>query len=391
LKDKAELFDNKCHTANRASCYINEEKWLKIDARMEWLKNRHLFYKSVSCAKKVFGFDGTNSTDLKLGDNQLSSESNEFQYFELTAEAAAAYSFTIKFEAEQSVLAYDFQNCHGRKEYADKPDLEANCSAYQNIKDIDFIAYEPNSPIHLSIKFTGNVRINITPIKTIEVVGKGGSIKNEINKYQTFSYKAGTPGLILVEASVRSKEKPISLYYDTEGCTKYDTIYPRLEKFCLRKTNKNHVQTVIPNQDVDRYHYFSLLVDSKEMAQFTYELFNINEIGEGKSEFDFDNAFAMPFKYTAKKGTHTITVTVTNELVNKCNIYVDYSGCRTRFTLLPNVHDNCLLSTDKSSHNCHLTLELEDDTDVYFGVETIISETMTVDITRVEKKLAFLD
>jgi hypothetical protein len=370
---------------------MNDEKWIKIDARLSSLSTRHLFIKSVSCAKKVFGFDDTDSTELKLGENQLSSENNEFQYFKLTAEAAVAYSFTIKFEAEQSVLAYDFQNCHGRKEYTDKPDLEANCSAYHNIKDIEFIAFESNSPIHLSIKFTGNVRINITPINTIEVLGKGGSIKNEIIKYQNFSYKALTPGYILVEASIRSKDKSISLYYNTDGCTKYDTIYPRLEKFCLRKTNKNHVQTVIPNQDFNRYHYFGLLVDSKEMVQFTYELFNINEIGEGKTEFDFDNAFAMPFKYAAKKGTHIIAVTVTNELVNKCNIYLDYSGCRTKSTLLPNVHDNCLLTTNKSSHTCYLSFDLDDDTDVYFGVETIISETMTVDITKTEKKLVFLD
>jgi hypothetical protein len=385
-KEDAELFDNKCHTLSRAYCYMNENKMEKIGARLSSLNNRHLLYKSVSCAKKVFGFEDTETTELKLGDNQFSSESNELHYFKLPSEATAAYSFTIKLDGDQSILAYDFKNCHGRSEYAEKPDLETSCSAYENIKVIYFIAFEPHSPIHLSIKFTGNVMINITPLKTIEVTAKGGSVKDEINNYQTFSYKASTPGYIVVEASTRSTDKPISLYYDTECCTKHDTIYPRLEKFCLRKTDKKQVKTVIPNHDFDRYHYFGVVVDAKKMVQFSYELFSVNEVGEGKAEFEFDNAFAMPFKYSAKKGSHTIAVTVGDEFKNMCNIYLDYHGCRTRTTLLPDVHDNCLL-TNKPSHMCRLSFDLEEDTDVYFGVETIISESMIVKITRVDKKL----
>jgi hypothetical protein len=354
-----------------------------------------LFYNSPPCAKNFFKYDHTKN--LKLDQNEIVSNSNdEYKYFKLNVadKSPTIHTLTIKIDAESSVFAYDYQNCKGRKQITEKPDLNNNCGYYKDVRIIDFtLALEKDNkgPVNISLKFKGKATIKITPIYPIELVGKGGVIKNEMEYYQNYSYKAITPGYVFVEISLRIKDKEAKLYHDTEGCKDSVTNYPRFAKHCLRKTSKNHVQLVIPNESFNRYHYFGLSFRQLETVQFTYELFSITDISEGKKEFKFNNALAMPFKFSAKKGSHNITITVTNDTVNKCNIYLDYSGCRWGFALMPNIHNNCLLTTNRTPKTCSLSFELDQDADVYFGVETIISESMTVEITTGEKKLAFLD
>jgi hypothetical protein len=155
-----------------------------------------------------------------------------------------------------------------------------------------------------------------------------------------------------------TKDYEVELYYDTPGCSENDTHFPRPDIHCLKKTNKNNVQLFVPNQDDGRTHYFGISVRYNNYVQFTYVFFGITEIGKGKAEFNFDNAFAMQFKYSAKKGGNNIIVTVGNELVNKCDIYLDYTGCTTKSTVLPNSHNNCLITTNKTQKTCSLNFIL---------------------------------
>jgi hypothetical protein len=393
-KSRAELVDNKCHTLSRLNCDdISLDKWEQISQGMHSLSTRHLFYESVSCARRVFGQEEEiEYTELKQGVNQFSRQSNDFQYFILHTESSSMYVIDVQFEIKKNVLAYDYFNCLGRKDYTNRPDDKVNCKVLEDLPTFHGMVCEPGSHIYISIKYQGTVKFNITTDNSIEVTGKAGSIKSNIARGDHYySYKAPTPGYIFVETSVISKDHNLSLYYDTPGCTgKVDTHFPRSTWHCLKKTNKNNVQLFVPNQDNDRIHYFSLLPDNINNVQFTYVLFGITEIGEGRTQFKFDNAFAMPFKYSAKKGAHHIIVTVSNELVNKCDIYLDYAGCTTKSTVLPNSHNNCLLTTNKTEDSCSLKFVLDEDVDVYFGVETIISERMTVEIIT-NDKLVFLE
>jgi hypothetical protein len=332
--------------------------------------------------------DGEN--ELKIGENKFTSETKGFQYFHLNLDLTtpSAYSFTLEFESEYT-LAYDFLDCHGRKNYNKKPDMEEGnyCTTYENIENPEFIAFEPKSPIYLSIKFTGKAVIRVTPINVIEMHNSGGYIKKESIKYQNFFYKATNPGYLLAIVSSKA-DSGINLFHDTEGCKKTLSTYPRLEKHCLWAYHRSYDQLVVPNYDSGRTHYFSIAMDILDSVNFNYEFFAITEVKEGKEVFEFDNSFAKPFKYTAMKGKHTITVNVGNELVNKCEIYLDYAGCRTEHTVLPDSHNNCMLSS--KAKTCSLTFDLEEDVDVYFGVETVINERMTVEITT-NKSLAFLE
>jgi hypothetical protein len=360
---------------------------------LDSLSTRHVFYESVSCAKKVFGQqEETQHSELKPGDNRFTSQSYNIQYFKLDLELPAIYNFYVLFSKSKHFVAFDYFNCQGKTYYTDRPDDINNCGAYYDEDFPNFTAYEPVSPIYISIKYKGKVNINITTYDSIEVTGKTGSIKNYTVGYERFySYKATTPGYIFIHASVMTRDNDVGIYYDTPGCIRrIDTHLPRPNIYCLGKKGKNNVQLWVPNQDIDRIHYFGLSVRYDDHVQFTYVLFGITEIREGKAEFNFDNSFAMPFKYSAKKGAHNIIVTVSNELVNKCNIYLNYAGCNTKLNVLPNLHNNCLITTVKTHKTCSLNFILEEDVDVYFGVETIISERMTVEIMR-NDKLVFLE
>jgi hypothetical protein len=347
----------------------------------------------VTCAKRVFGYEkDIKLVELKPGDNQLSSNSEEnIQYYKFGSEmkTTEAYSFSINVNFEKAAIFYDYMNCKGRKKISETPNAENNCGIFENTKNSEFIVFEPNGPIFISMNFKGKATIKITSITVKEVFEKGGSIKYDNLSYRNFSYKSTTPGYILAAASTKSAAGSISLFHDTKGC-KSDTTYPRPEKHCLRKEGKNTAQLVIPNKDTNpRTHYFGLMVGHLNTVQFIYEFFGITEIGEGKHEFDFDNSHAKPFKYNAKVGKHTVTVYVSNDVVNKCKIYLDYAGCRIGSTVLPNMHDNCLVNTMRTEKLCSLNFELFEDVVVYFGVETIISEQMTVEIST--GKLIFLE
>jgi hypothetical protein len=196
-------------------------------------------------------------------------------------------------------------------------------------------------------------------------------------------------GYILVEAT--STKSGVRLFHDTAGCKQtQSTSYPRLEKHCLRNFHENYAQLVVPNADYNRHHYFSIAPNRFDNVAFTIMFNGLTEAVEGLHEYEFDNLYAKPFKYMAKRGRHTITVTVSNDIVNKCNIYLDYSGCRVDATMLPDMHNNCMMTKAHTPKTCSLDFELEESVHVYFGVETIISETMSVEITT-EEKLAFLD
>jgi hypothetical protein len=56
-QELALTFDNKCHSLSRANCYLDEEKNKKLFMKFSYLQNKHLFNDSVSCAKKVFGYE----------------------------------------------------------------------------------------------------------------------------------------------------------------------------------------------------------------------------------------------------------------------------------------------------------------------------------------------
>jgi hypothetical protein len=393
-KSRTELVDNKCHTLSRLKCDdIASDKWEKITQNLDSLSTKHLFHEPVPCVRRVFGQDDIEYTELILGANQFSNQSNDFQYFRLDSTSSTAYKIHVDFgpSTGKKILALDYLNCNERTDYTDKPDDKVNCNVTEDIRKFYIIIYEPGSPIYISLKYTYTVTINITTNNSIEVTGKTGSIQSDINRPEHFySYKAPIPGYIFIEASMTMKNVEITLYYDTPGCSKHNTLFPRLQMHCLKKSKRNNVQLLIPNQEIDRTHYFGLVSDISNFMQFTYVLFGITEIREGITEFYSDNSFAMPFKYNAKKGSYNIRVTVSNEMVNKCNIYLDYAGCSTASTVLPNLHNYCLMTTDKTQETCSLKLVLDEDVDVFFGVESIISERMTVEIIT-NDKLVFLE
>jgi hypothetical protein len=384
--------NDKCHSLNRTGCLTNTEVFKKHAAQFDKLHRMHLFHNSVSCAKNVFGYDDTeiNTNELIPGENHLSSETDDLQYFHLNADISnpSAYEFKLEFP-EQYSIAWDFLDCHGREKFVEKPDFDENyCGVYQNIKDVEFIAYEPKSPVYLTLKFKGKAVIKIIPIISIELKENSGTISNENIKYQNFNYNAAEPGYILLQATSQVKAG-VNLFHHTEGCKPTLSTYPRLEKHCLRQFDLTHTQLVIPSHNPNQHHYFGITLDRINTVQFTYEFIGITEIGEEKKEFTFDNAYAKPFKYNAKKGSNKISVNVTNDMDNTCDIYVDYPGCRIGSTTLPDVHNNCLAA--KPSKKCTLKFDLEEDTVVYFGVQTVINEKMTVIVSRDSKQLTFLD
>jgi hypothetical protein len=161
--------NSNCHTVDRTSCITRSQEYKNYRAQYANIRDKHLFYNSVSCAKKIFGPEDTSDPEpieLKIGENELVSGSDGFQYFRLGAEKTGAYQFQISFENEHYALAYDFLDCHGRKEYSKTPDMTENyCFTFENISNPDFIAFEPQSPIYLSIRFSGKVKIKVTPHK----------------------------------------------------------------------------------------------------------------------------------------------------------------------------------------------------------------------------------
>jgi hypothetical protein len=94
-------------------------------------------------------------TELKLGDNQFSSQKNDFQYFKIESELPTVYKFQVEFAKGKHILAFDYFNCQGRTDYTDRPDDKTNCRIYDEDTSYPaFTVYEPGSLFiyHLNMK-----------------------------------------------------------------------------------------------------------------------------------------------------------------------------------------------------------------------------------------------
>jgi hypothetical protein len=388
-------FDNKCHTLNRDHCYLNQKKDQKLLARYATLQTENLFYNAVPCARKIFGYDDEDGViDLQDGTTQITSKDQKYKYLRYTATETQLHSFTITSDSNFE-LAYDFINCNGRTKAKERPNKDdGNCQFIENSTNINFADFDSTGPVYIGIKFIGNATVKVEATKVITLTEEGGAAKSlYTNNYQPYKYQADDIGYVVIKTITKMTSNAIQLYHNTEDCRRDKTIYPRQSHYCMKSNGKGSTGLVIKNESGNgQLHYFGVQIGNLDRVEFNYDFIHITEVIVDKpgGMYEFDDTLAVPFQVKLGKGSYNISALSNNKYI--CNIYVDYEGCTYGFSKLPGKGKYCLMSTyDQKEAECKVSFNLEEDSVIYFGIDSLVKQSMDFRVFTNRAKLEFLE